>query len=49
MKRGEKNVSVELRVFGKKGIGRNKDSEKKKSKFFGENFAKFVFTGWVFQ
>ncbi len=45
----KKNVSVEFRVFGKKKeIGR-KVPRKKKSKcfFFGENFAKFVFTGWV--
>lgn len=46
------NVSVEFRVFGKKEIERKKKKfREKKSKFFfflDENFAKFVFTGWVF-
>ncbi len=48
--RGGKNVSVEFRVFGKKEIERKKNSEKKNQSFiifFGENFAKFVFTGWA--
>ncbi len=47
--RGGENVSVEFRVFGKKMKGRKKNSEKKNQSFifFGENFAKFVFTGWA--
>ena len=39
---GEKNVSVEFRVFGKKMEIERKVPEKK-----GKNFAKFVFTGWT--
>ncbi len=47
----EKNVSVEFRVFGKKGNWK-KSSEKIKVFFFGwkfkmKDFAKFVFTGWA--
>ncbi len=45
---GGKNVSVEFRVFGKKRKLKEKFREKKSKFFFGENFAKFVFTGWVF-
>ncbi len=42
----KKIVRVEFRVFGKKW---KKSSEKKnQSVFFGENFAKFVFTGWAY-
>ncbi len=45
----EKNVSVEFRVFGKKKEIERKVPREKKSKcfFLDENFAKFVFTGWV--
>ncbi len=42
---GGKNVSVEFRVFGK-----TKETfweEKKNQCVLGENFAKFVFTGWT--
>ncbi len=46
---GKKNVSVELRVFGKKRKLEERKIPKKKSKFFlVKKNAKFVFTGWVF-
>ncbi len=46
---GEKNVSVEFWVFGKK---MKEKFREKKSKCFGwkfkvKDFAKFVFTGWA--
>ncbi len=49
MKKGEKSVSVEFRVFGKKN---ERKVPEKKSKCFGwkfkvKDFAKFVFTGWA--
>jgi len=47
---GEKK-KCKCRISGvrkKKEIERKKNSEKKSKFFFGENFAKFVFTGWVF-
>ncbi len=49
---GEGEKKCKCRISGvrkKKEIERKKNSEEKKSKFFlNENFAKFVFTGWVF-
>ncbi len=47
VRRGGKNVSVEFRVFGKKKIERKVPRKKIKVFFLDENFAKFVFTGWV--
>ena len=40
---GEKYLSMEFRVFGKKNW--KKSSEKR---FLDGNFTKFVFTGWAF-
>ncbi len=48
--RGEKKCKCRISgVRKKKEIERKKNSEKKIRVFifFGENFAKFVFTGWV--
>ncbi len=43
-----KNVSVGFRMFGKKELKEKKKGSEKKNQsvFFGENFAKFVFTDW---
>ncbi len=44
VKRGEKCLSIEFWVFGKK---RKELKEKFGEKILGGNFAKFVFTGWA--
>jgi hypothetical protein len=48
---GEKWLSVEFRVFGKKRNWKKSSGKKNQSGFFGgfkvKDFAKFVFTGWV--
>jgi len=41
---GEKCLSIEFRVFGKKMEEKKKDFWEKVSRW---NFAKFVFTGWA--
>ncbi len=42
--RGRKNISVEFRVFEKKGIERKVPERKKNQSVFGENFFKLRFS-----